>query len=40
MNGAAELGESDLDYLTAVLELAVAVRQQNVHSGWPFEQTL
>ena len=31
MNGAAGLGESDLDYLTAVLEFADAIRQQNVH---------
>jgi hypothetical protein len=36
MNGAARLGESDLDYLTAVLEFAVAVREQDVHSGWPY----
>ena len=35
INVAAGLGESDLDYLTAVLEFAVAIRQQNVHSGWP-----
>jgi hypothetical protein len=35
INAAAGLGESDLDYLTAVLEVAVAIRQQNVHSGWP-----
>ena len=34
MNGAAGLGESDLDYLTAVLEFAAAVREQDVHSGW------
>ncbi len=31
MNGAAGLGESDLDYLTAVLEVAVAIRQLKVH---------
>ena len=36
MNGAAGSGESDLDYLTAVLEFAVAVRRQNAHSGWPY----
>jgi hypothetical protein len=30
MNGAARLGESDLDYLTAVLELAVAIHQLKV----------
>jgi hypothetical protein len=36
MNGAARSGESDLDYLTAVLEFAVAVPQQNAHSGWPY----
>ena len=36
MNGAARSGESDLDYLTAVLEFAVAVRKQNAHSGWPY----
>jgi hypothetical protein len=36
MNAAAGSGESDLDYLTAVLEFAVAVRQQDVHSGWPY----
>jgi hypothetical protein len=40
MNGAAGSGESDLDYLTAVLEFAVAVREQDVHSGWTFGQTL
>jgi hypothetical protein len=33
MNGAAGSGESDLDYLTAVLEFAVAVRRKNAHSG-------
>jgi hypothetical protein len=36
MNAAAGSGESDLDYLTAVLEFAVAVRKQDVHSGWPY----
>jgi hypothetical protein len=36
LNGAAGSGESDLDYLTAVLEFAVAVREQDVHSGWPY----
>jgi hypothetical protein len=36
MNAAAGSGESDLDYLTAVLEFAVTVRQQNAHSGWPY----
>ena len=36
MNGPTGLGESDLDYLTAVLEFVVAVRQQNAHSGWPY----
>jgi hypothetical protein len=37
MNGAPRSGESDLDYLTTVLEFAITIRQQNAHSGWPYQ---
>jgi hypothetical protein len=40
MNGAAGLGESDLDYLTAVWNLRSPSVSKMFHSGWTFGQTL